>query len=52
MYEDGFHAEGTGYGTGVLATRTAKTRQHVLRGIVTLSLRRSREVGDFVSLSK
>lgn len=52
MYEDGLHAEGAGYSTGVLAARTAKTRQHVLRGIVTLSLRTSREVGDFISLSK
>lgn len=45
MYEDGLHAEGAGYGAGVLAARAPKTGQHVLRGIVTLGLGRSREVG-------
>lgn len=52
VYEDVLHAQGTGYSTGVLATCAAKTGQHVLRGIVTLSLRRCREVGDFIALSK
>lgn len=50
MYEDGLHAQGAGYRTGVLAPCAPKTGQHVLRGIVTLSLRRCREVGDFISL--
>lgn len=44
VYEDGLHAEGTGYSAGVLATCAAKTGQNVLRGIVTFSLRRCREV--------
>lgn len=49
VYEDGLHAQGAGYSTGMLAARTAKTGQHVLRGIVTLSLRRR---GDLTSLPK
>lgn len=40
VYEDGLHAEGSGYSAGVLAARAAKTGQHVLRGIVTFGLRR------------
>lgn len=46
MYEDGLHAQGAGYSTGVLAARAAKTGQHVLGRIVTFGLRRCRELGE------
>lgn len=39
VYKDGHHAQGSGYSTGVLATCATKTGQHMLRGIVTLSLK-------------
>lgn len=39
VYKDGHHAQGSGYSTGVLATCTTKTGQHMLRGIMTLSLK-------------
>lgn len=38
MYKDGLHSQGSGNSTGVLAACTPETCQHVLRGIVTLSL--------------
>lgn len=39
VYKDSHHAQGSGYSTGVLATCATKTGQHMLRGIVTLSLK-------------
>lgn len=48
--EDGLHAEGSGYSAGVLATCAAKTGEHVLRGVVTLSLKGCREVAGWVRI--
>ena len=43
MYEDSFHPQGSSNSTGMLATCTSETRQHMLRCIVAFSLWVDRE---------